>query len=143
MRKFGRKIDNRTQMLKNLTTSVILYEKIKTTAPKAKETRSLVDRVITIAKKDTLSARRELLGFLLDENAVKKVYEVLIPRYKNRHSGYTRILNLGNRVGDGAKKVLIELMDAKKEVKSSESKENDKETSKKNKDVEVSVKSKK
>ena len=109
MRKFGRKKDNRESMLKNLTTSVILYEKITTTEAKAKETRSMVEKAINIGKKGTLDSRRKLLEIFSDKNAVKKIFEVLAPRYKKITGGYVKIYKNGNRLGDGAPKVIVKL----------------------------------
>jgi len=113
MRKFGRKKDHREQMLKNLATSIIIYERVETTSPKAKEISSSVDKMINIAKKGTLESRRQLLRFFNHENAVKKIYYVLIDRFKDKNSGYTKIYNCGYRVGDGAKKAIIMLIGAK------------------------------
>ena len=97
-------------MLKNLAVSLILYEKIKTTSAKAKAVRSLVEKLITRGKKNDLSARRYLIKYLPVENAVKKVMEVLSPKYKERQGGYTRIVKLGPRKGDGAQMVIIEFV---------------------------------
>lgn len=115
MRKFGRKKDHRGQMLKNLTASVILYESVETTEPKAKEVSAIIDKTINLAKNKTLDAKRKLLGYFTDKNVVKKLYEEIIPRYPNTNSGYTRIYKIGYRVGDGAAKVLIKLTQAKVE----------------------------
>lgn len=119
MRKLGRKKAHRQQMFRNLTTSVILYEKVETTRAKAKEIRSIVEKMINLGKDGTLTTRRQLLSYLFDKNAVKKIYEELVPRYKNRESGYLRFYNLGSRLGDGAPKVLIQLIpgETKKEAK--------------------------
>jgi len=109
MRKFGRKKAHRMQMLKNLATSVILYESIQTTAPKAKETRSIIDKMINTAKIQTLQSRRELLAYFTDKNAIKKIYEVLIDRFKETKGGYTKIYKYGYRIGDGSQKVILRL----------------------------------
>ncbi len=100
----------RKHLLANLAQSIILYEKVKTTEAKAKEVRSTVERMITTAKKPTLAARRLLLKKLSTEEAVKKLLEVIGPRYATRPGGYTRITKLGQRKGDAAKVVLIELV---------------------------------
>lgn len=105
-----RKKAPREMMIKNLAASLILYEKIKTTQAKAKAVRSLAERLITRGKKNDLTARRYLIKYLPVENAVKKVLEVLSPKYKERPGGYTRIVKIGPRKGDGAEMVIIEFI---------------------------------
>ncbi|HEX9664375.1 MAG TPA: 50S ribosomal protein L17, partial [Patescibacteria group bacterium] len=95
----------RQSLLRNLAGSLVLYEKIKTTEAKARAVRSVVEKYITVGKKNDLHSRRQLLKFFYTENQVKKVLEVLGPRYKERPGGYTRIVKLGQRAGDGAKVV--------------------------------------
>jgi len=102
-----RKIGPRKALLKNLAASLILYEKIRTTEAKAKEVRSVVEKLITIGKKNNLTTRRRLLAYLPTKNAVNKILEVLGPEYKDRKGGYTRIVKIGPRKGDGAKMVQI------------------------------------
>ncbi len=97
-------------MLKNLASSVLIYEKVKTTEAKAKVVRSLVEKAITVAKKGDLNSRRKLVETLPQKMAIKKAMEVLGDRYKGRDGGYTRIVKLGTRPGDGAKVVQIELV---------------------------------
>lgn len=97
-------------MLRNLAASVLMYEKVKTTEAKAKTVRTLVEHMITVSKKGDLSARRTLISSLPQPLAVKKAMEVLGTRYKDRQGGFTRIVKLGNRVGDGASLVQIELV---------------------------------
>jgi large subunit ribosomal protein L17 len=98
-------------MLKNLTVSIILYEKVKTTESKAKLVKPIVDRLIAAAKKQDLStAMRSLNGYLPDSNASKKIARDLSERYKDRSSGFTRITPLGFRSGDAAPMVQIELV---------------------------------
>jgi len=97
-------------MLRNMASSVLLYEKITTTEAKAKAVKPLVERLITIAKAGDLTSRRKLIQVLLQKNAIKKAMEVLGERYKTRNGGYTRIVRLGNRQGDGAKMVQLELV---------------------------------
>ena len=97
-------------MLRNLAASVLIYEKVKTTEAKAKAVKPLVERAITIAKKGDLTARRRLIAILPQKNAVKKAMEVLGERYKDRSGGYTRIVKLSHRRGDGAKMAQIELV---------------------------------
>lgn len=113
-RKLGRKVKNRKMMLRNLITSVILYERVITTEAKAKTAKGLIDKVINLGKKNTLDARRRLLGYLNDENAVKKIFEVLIGKYNNRNSGYTRTYRINSRLGDASRMMILELIDAKK-----------------------------
>jgi len=105
-----RKVGPRTALLMNLATSFILYEKIKTTRARAKATRSIVEKIITKAKLNTLVSRRAIAAMLKDKNAVKKAVEVLAPRYKDRAGGFTRTTALGNRKGDGAPEVVIEFV---------------------------------
>ena len=105
-----RKVAQRKALLRSLAVSLILYEKIKTTKAKAKALKPVVEKMITRGKEDTLAARRNLLKYLYKEAAVKKVLEELSPRYKERPGGYTRILNLKRRQGDGAEIVQIELV---------------------------------
>ncbi len=97
-------------MLRNLASSVIIYEKVKTTGAKAKAVKSLVDKAITISKKGDLTARRRLVEILPQKMAVKKLMEVLNKRYQERKGGYTRIIKIGARQGDGAEMVQIELV---------------------------------
>jgi large subunit ribosomal protein L17 len=112
--KKGRKLDRlkapREMMLKNLASSVLIYEKVKTTEAKAKEVRPLVEKAITVAKVGDLTARRKLISSLPQKMAVKKAMEVLGARYKDRKGGYTRLVRLGRREGDGASVMQIELV---------------------------------
>jgi large subunit ribosomal protein L17 len=96
-------------MLRNLASSILLYEKVKTTEAKAKVVQPLVERLITLSKTNNLTTRRRLLQQLLQKNAVKKALEVLGDRYKDKQGGYTRIIKLGTRKGDGAEMAQIEL----------------------------------
>ena len=106
----SRKRAPRKALLKNLAESLVLYEKVKTTEAKAKAVRPYVERLITHSKEDTLTNRRYLLRRLPTENGVKKLLEVLGPRYKERPGGYTRIVKLGKRQGDNADVVQLELV---------------------------------
>jgi len=106
----GREKSPREMMLRNLASSILIYEKVKTTKAKAKAVRPLVEKMITSAKAGDLNARRGLIKVLLQENAVKKTMDVLGDRYKERPGGYTRITKLGTRQGDGAEMVQIELV---------------------------------
>ena len=105
-----RKKEPRELMLRNLASSVIIYEKVKTTEAKAKAVKPLVEKMITVAKVGNLQSRRGLIKVLLQKKAVLKAMEVLGERYKDRPGGYTRIVKLGNRVGDGAEMVQLELV---------------------------------
>lgn len=106
----GKEKGPRELMLRNLASSIILYEKVKTTKARAKAVRPLLDRMITSAKAGDLAARRGLIKVLLQKTSVKKTMEVLAVRYKERSGGYTRIVNLEPRKGDGAEMVQIELV---------------------------------
>lgn len=106
----GRDATARKAMLRDLATSVIVYEKVKTTTAKAKTVRPVVERLITIARKGDLTARRRLLSFFTTEQPVKKLMDVIGPKYKDRNGGYTRITKIGHRAGDGADVSMIELV---------------------------------
>ena len=106
----GRTTGPKKALYRNLATSLVLYEKIKTTEAKAKSMRPIIDRLVTKGKKNDLAARRYLLKYLTTEGAVKKVLEVLSPKYSTRPGGYTRITKLGQRRGDAAKVVQIEFV---------------------------------
>ncbi|NLN07005.1 MAG: 50S ribosomal protein L17 [Firmicutes bacterium] len=110
LRKFGRRSDARRAMLRNLATSMILTGRIKTTEAKAKQLRSIAEKMITLGKRNDLHARRQALAYLLDENAVKKLFDDIAPRYADRQGGYTRILKLGTRRGDAAAMAIIEFV---------------------------------
>lgn len=107
---FGRKKAPRVSLYKSLMESLVLYEQIQTTEAKAKMIRSFVERAITDGKEPTLTARRNLLKKFHTELPVKKILEVLGPRYKTRPGGYTRIIKLGHRQGDAAEMVRIEFV---------------------------------
>lgn len=106
----GRKKEPREMMLRNLASSVLIFERVKTTKTKAKAVRTLVEKSITLAKKGDLASRRALISILPQEMAVKKVMEVLGKRYKEREGGYTRVVKLAPRQGDGAEMAQIELV---------------------------------
>jgi large subunit ribosomal protein L17 len=110
LRKFGRRSEPRRAMLRNLVTSMILAEKIETTEAKAKQIRSITEKMVTLGKRGDLHARRQALAYLLDENAVTKLFEEIAPRYEERQGGYTRILKLGPRRGDAAPMAILELV---------------------------------
>ncbi len=109
--KLGSDKDHTTALMRNLAMSVIIYEKVKTTSAKAKAVQPFVERLISIAKnKEKKHAIREIERLLQHENASKKLMEVLKEKYKDRDSGFTRITKLGNRHGDNAQMVQIELI---------------------------------
>lgn len=110
MRVLQRKKAHREWLIRNLTTSVILYERVTTTVAKAKEVRRWVDRLVALGKIDTLANHRRLLSWFPDRQAVKKIIEVLRKRYADRPSGFTRLIPVGQRRGDGAMTMIVELM---------------------------------
>ncbi|HHW39820.1 MAG TPA: 50S ribosomal protein L17 [Syntrophomonadaceae bacterium] len=109
-RKLGFRSDHRRMLLRNMVTSLLKEERIETTETRAKEVKSLADKMITLGKQGDLHARRQALAYLLDESVVKKLFDETAPRYKERAGGYTRILKTGYRRGDGAPMVLLELV---------------------------------
>lgn len=109
-RKFGRETAHRKAMFRNLTLSILRYEKVKTTEPKAKEVRKFVDGMILLGKDGSLTARRKAIAWLPEPEIVEKLFTDLAGRYTDRTSGFTRITRLGRRVGDSAPMMLIELM---------------------------------
>src|SRR4028118_1001720 len=109
-RKLGREFQHRKAMLGTMAGQVINHGRIKTTAPKAKELRGIVDKLINTAKKDDLHARRQAVKILKDKTVVRKLFEDVAPDLDDRDSGYTRILKLGPRLGDGAETVYLELI---------------------------------
>ncbi len=114
MKKFGRSTAHRKMLMKSLVTNLILAESIKTTLPKAKEARKDADRIVTVAKKGDLAARRLAASRLLDPKAVQKLFDKIAPAMKDRKGGYTRIVKLGTRKGDAAEMCVIQwVMDAK------------------------------
>jgi large subunit ribosomal protein L17 len=108
--KLKRDVGARNSLLKNLVTSVIDKERVVTTVPKAKAVKPLVEQMITLAKRDTLHARRQAAAFLETPASVKKLFDTLGSRFGQRNGGYTRIVRLGNRKGDGAEQAMIELV---------------------------------
>lgn len=118
-RKLRRPTAHRRALLRNLVTSFLEKERVKTTVAKAKEARPLAEKMITLAKRNTLHARRRALAFLSKEGAVKKLFEEVGPRFSERPGGYTRIVRVGLRQGDGAEMAMLELVGSefKKKVK--------------------------
>lgn len=111
LRKLNRTSSHRLAMLRNMTNSLLLHEAIKTTLPKAKELRRVVEPMITLGKKPSLANRRLAFNRLRDRDMVTKLFGELGPRYANRNGGYLRILKFGFRDGDNAPMALVELMD--------------------------------
>ena len=111
-RKLSRYKDQRTALLRGLVAELIRHERITTTLAKAKETRIVAEKLITHGKKGTVHHRRLAMAQLPDKYVVKKVFDVVAPRYEDRAGGYTRILKLGTRQGDGAAMAIIELVEA-------------------------------
>src|SRR5579863_1542120 len=108
--KLKRDAGSRKSLLRNLVTSVIEYERVVTTVPKAKAIKPLVDKMITLAKRDTLHTRRQAAAFLETTESVKKLFDKLGTRFGQRNGGYTRVVRLGWRKGDGAEQAMIELV---------------------------------
>jgi len=108
--KLGRAAAPRKALLRNLATSLVLYERVQTTRAKAKTVQPYIEKIVTTGKGGRLTDRRTLIPKLATESSVKKVMEVLGPRYKTRNGGYTRIVPMGYRAGDGAPVVTIEFV---------------------------------
>jgi len=109
-RQLSRNSSHRWALMRNLITALLREEKIQTTDPKAKELRRWVERVITLGKRGDLHARRQVLSIVYDKTVVKKLFDSIGPRFKDRPGGYTRIIKLGVRHGDSAQMALIELV---------------------------------
>lgn len=119
LRKLNRTSSHRLAMLRNMMNSLLTHEAIKTTVPKAKELRRVVEPMITLAKEPTVANRRLAFDRLRDRDVVTKLFNELGPRFKARPGGYTRILKMGFRVGDNAPMALIELVDRAEEAAAS------------------------
>lgn len=126
-RKKGRKLNrthsHRKAMFANMAASLIEHEQIVTTLPKAKELRSVVDKLITLGKRGDLHARRLVFSRIRDDDQTKKLMDVLGPRYKDRNGGYTRVLKAGFRFGDNAPMAVIELVDRDVDAKGKKDRE--------------------
>ena len=116
LRKLNRTSSHREAMLRNMTVSLLKHEVIKTTLPKAKELRKVVEPIITLGKKPSLANRRLAFDRLRDRDMVVKIFNELGPRYAQRNGGYLRILKFGFRVGDNAPMALVELLDRPEQV---------------------------
>jgi large subunit ribosomal protein L17 len=128
-RKLGRETAHRMAMFRNMVTSLLDKERIRTTLPKAKELRPIAERMITLGKRESLHARRQALAFVKDAGVVTKLFEILAPRFAQRNGGYTRIIRLGFRQGDGAPMAILELLGS--EFKSEKADEKGKKKAKK------------
>ena len=109
-KKLKRDVSGRRALLRGLVTNVIEEERITTTVPKAKAAKPLVEKMITLAKRDTLHSRRQAAALLLKPEAVQKLFEKIGPRFNQRAGGYTRVVKLGWRKGDGAETAMLELV---------------------------------
>lgn len=110
-RKLGRPSDHRLAMLRNLVRSLLMHERVETTVTRAKEARRLAEQMITLAKQNTLHARRQARAFLNDESLVKHLFDNIAPRYRERQGGYTRIVRVGRRRGDATETAVLELVE--------------------------------
>lgn len=109
-RRLGRTTDHRNLMLRNIVTSLIKNGRIETTEAKAKEARKIAEKMITLAKRGDLHARRQAIAYMLDETVVKNMFDEIAPKYSDRNGGYTRIIKIGQRRGDASPMVLLELV---------------------------------
>ena len=119
-RRFNRSSGHRQAMFSNMAAALIRHEQIVTTLPKAKDLRRVIDRYITLAKKGDLKSRRLAASRLRDDDMVRKLFDTLAERYKDRPGGYTRVLKAGFRYGDSAPRAVIELVDRDPEAKGAE-----------------------
>lgn len=109
-KRLGRTSSHRLAMVRNMVTSLLEHERIVTTAPKAKEVRKVAEKMITLAKRGDLHARRQALSFVRDKNVVAKLFGPLKDEYMTRNGGYTRIIRTGNRIGDAASMAILEMV---------------------------------
>ena len=116
-RKFNRTAEHRRAMFANMCAALIKHEQITTTLPKAKDLRPIVEKLVTLGKRGDLHARRRAIAEIRDVPMVKKLFEVIGPRYKERNGGYTRVLKAGFRNGDSAPRAVIEFVDRDKDAK--------------------------
>ena len=120
-KKLNKTSSHRKAMFMNMSNSLIKHEQITTTLPKAKELKRFVEKTITLGKKGNLESRRKAISILQDQKMVKKIFDVLAVRYKERNGGYTRIIKLGNRFGDNAPTAVIEFVDRDEDAKGKDS----------------------
>jgi large subunit ribosomal protein L17 len=119
-RKLNRTAEHRKAMFANMSAALITHEQVTTTLPKAKDLRPVVEKLVTLAKKGSLHARRQAISQIKDLPAVKKLFDVIAPRYKARKGGYLRIVKAGFRFGDAAPVAVIEFVDRDVEAKGKE-----------------------
>lgn len=115
-RKLGRTTSHRLMMLRNMVTDLFRHERIETTLAKAKELRRFAERLITLGKRGDLQAKREVLKYVMDKSIMRKLFNEIAPRYKDRHGGYVRIYRTGFRKGDGAPLSIVELIPKEEKV---------------------------
>ena len=120
-RKLNRTSSHRKAMFANMAVALLKHEQIKTTLPKAKELGPIVDKLITLGKRDTLHAKRHVFAMLRDAATTAKLFETLAPRYAERNGGYTRVLKAGFRYGDSAPMAVIELIERDEDAKGQDS----------------------
>lgn len=120
-RKFNRTAEHRRAMFGNMVAALIKHEQIVTTLPKAKDLRPIVEKLVTLGKRGDLHARRLAVAEIRDVAMVKKLFEVIGPRYKDRNGGYTRVLKAGFRYGDNAARAVIEFVDRDVDAKGQDS----------------------
>ena len=116
-KKLNRTSTHRKAMFMNLSNALIKHEQITTTLPKAKELKRFVEKIISLGKNGDLTSRRKAISILQDQEMVKKVFDTISERYKERNGGYTRVIKLGNRFGDNAPTAVIELVDRDENAK--------------------------
>ncbi|MBW1790683.1 MAG: 50S ribosomal protein L17 [Desulfobulbaceae bacterium] len=122
-RRLGRTSSHRKAMIRNMVTSLMEHERIVTTTPKAKEVRRYADKMMTLAKRGDLHARRQALSFMRDKKIVAKLFDTLKDEYMDRNGGYTRIIQTGNRAGDAAPMAILELVNYQENIDADESDE--------------------
>jgi large subunit ribosomal protein L17 len=120
-RRFSRTHEHRKAMFANLSQALIKHEQITTTLPKAKDLRSVVEKLVTLGKHGNLHARRQAIAQIKDVDLVRKLFDVLAPRYRTRNGGYTRVLKAGFRYGDNAAMAVIEFVDRDEAAKGQDS----------------------
>ena len=120
-KKLNRTTSHRKALLMNLSNALIKHEQITTTLPKAKALRPFVEKIITLGKNGDLKSRRKAISILQDEKNIKKIFDIIADRYKERSGGYTRIVKIGNRFGDNAPTAIIELVNRDEEAKGKDS----------------------
>ena len=118
VRKLGRSTDHRRAMLRGMVTLLLDKGRIETTLARAKELKRVADKMVTIGKKNTLAAKRQAFAYITKEEVVKKLFDQIAPSFEDRQGGYTRVLKLGPRRGDGAEMAIIELVNYDPKIKS-------------------------